>query len=227
MRGIFITLEGIDGCGKSTQLDRLAESLKQRGFDVVTTRQPGGTAIGQSIRALVSQEYLKLVPLAELLLIIADRAQHVAETIQPNLEAGRVVISDRYIDSSVAFQGYGRGLDISTVEELNALATGRLTPDLTLLFDLEPVSARTRLKNRVENQAGDDAAMTGYDEEKDDFHLRVRQGYLKLAVQHPDRIRIVNAVGTIEEIHEKVLAPVLQSLSKKSGVRSQESESIL
>jgi dTMP kinase len=223
MRGFFITLEGIDGCGKSTQLDRLAEALNRHGFDVVKTRQPGGTLIGQSIRALLVKEHNRLAPVAEVLLMMADRAQHVAETIKPNLEAGRVVISDRYIDSSIVFQGYGRGLDISAVEELNRLATGGLTPDLTLLFDLEPESARTRLDNRVENQVGADAPMTGFDEEQHDFHLRVRQGYLKLAAQHPDRIRLVDAVGRIEEIHEKVLSLVLKMLSEKSGVRVLES----
>ncbi len=212
MRGFFITLEGIDGCGKSTQLDKLAQSLKQRGFDVVTTRQPGGTLIGQSIRVLMVKEHNKLVPLAEVLLMMADRTQHVAETIKPNLEAGHIVISDRYTDSSVAFQGYGRGLDISTVEELNHLATGGLTPDLTLLFDLEPESARSRLDNRVENRASDDSPMTGFDEEKRDFHLRVRQGYLKLAAQHPERIRVINADRPIDEIYEEVVALVLYLL---------------
>ena len=136
-RGFFITLEGIDGCGKSTQQEVLAEALRARGFAVVTTHQPGGTAIGQNIRNLMIQEHNRLAPLAELLLLMADRAQHVAEFIRPNLEAGRIVISDRYTDSSAAFQGYGRGVNLDLVDELNRLATGGLTPDLTLLFDLD------------------------------------------------------------------------------------------
>src|SRR5262245_177679 len=135
MRGFFITLEGIDGCGKSTQLDMLAAALEARGIPTITTRQPGGTPTGQAIRSLMIDEHRRRTPMAELLLMIADRSQHVAEIIRPNLEAGRVVISDRYGDSSVAFQGYGRGLAIATVDELNQLATGGLTPDLTLLFD--------------------------------------------------------------------------------------------
>jgi dTMP kinase len=212
MRGFFITLEGIDGCGKSTQLDMLAESLKQRGFDVFATRQPGGTVIGQDIRALMIKEHNKLAPLAEVLLMMADRAQHVTESIKPNLDAGRIVISDRYIDSSVAFQGYGRGLAIEMVEELNTLATGGLTPDLTLLFDLEPETARRRLDNRIEKQVGDDSPMKGFDEEKEEFHARVRQGYFDIAEKYSDRFRVIAANRTIAEIQENVLTLVLKSL---------------
>jgi dTMP kinase len=212
MRGFFITLEGIDGCGKSTQLDMLAESLKQRGFDVFATRQPGGTVIGQDIRALMIKEHNKLAPLAEVLLMMADRAQHVTESIKPNLDAGRIVISDRYIDSSVAFQGYGRGLAIEMVEELNTLATGGLTPDLTLLFDLEPETARHRLDNRIEKQVGDDSPMKGFDEEKEEFHARVRQGYFDIAEKYSDRFRVIAANRTIAEIQENVLTLVLKSL---------------
>jgi dTMP kinase len=224
MRGFFITLEGIDGCGKSTQLDMLAEALRQRGHAVFTTRQPGGTLIGQKIRALMSQEHNRLAPLAEVLLMMADRAQHVAELIKPNLEAGRIVISDRYIDSSVAFQGYGRGLDIATVEELNELATAGVTPQLTLLFDIEPPSARRRLANRVENQSADDSPMKGFDEEKEDFHGRVRQGYLDIAAQSPERVCVINANRAIAEIQEEVLALVLEHL--ESGAQSQKNAEV-
>jgi dTMP kinase len=213
MRGFFITLEGIDGCGKSTQLDMLAAALRQRGLALYTTRQPGGTLIGQQIRGLMSQEHNRLAPLAEVLLMMADRAQHVDESIKPNLEAGRIVISDRYIDSSVAFQGYGRGLEITMVEELNRLATGGLTPQLTLLFDLEPQSARRRLENRVENQSTEDSPMQGFDEEKEDFHARVRQGYLAIAESYPRRVSLINASRPIAEIHQTVLELVLQRLA--------------
>jgi dTMP kinase len=212
MGGFFITLEGIDGCGKSTQLDMLAAALGQRGFDVLTTRQPGGTVIGHHIRALMIKEHNRLAPLAEVLLMMADRAQHVSEIIKPNLEAGRIVISDRYTDSSVAFQGYGRGLAIEKVEELNNLATNGLTPDLTILFDLEPESARRRLDNRVEKQTGDDSPMKGFDEEKEEFHARVQQGYFELAEKYSERFRVIAANRTIAEIHENVLTLVLRSL---------------
>jgi dTMP kinase len=200
MRGFFITLEGIDGCGKSTQLDMLAEALRQRGLALYTTRQPGGTLIGQQIRGLMSQEHNRLAPLAEALLMMADRAQHVDESIKPNLEAGRIVISDRYIDSSVAFQGYGRGLDIAIVEELNDLATGGLTPHLTLLFDLEPQSARRRLENRVENQSTEDSPMQGFDEEKEAARLPRHRGKIPAARlsdqrQPPDRRDSPECIG--------------------------------
>jgi dTMP kinase len=220
MRGFFITLEGIDGCGKSTQLDMLAEGLRQRGFEVCTTRQPGGTLIGQNIRALMSKEHNRLAPLAEVLLMMADRAQHVSEIIKPNLEAGRIVISDRYSDSSVAFQGYGRGLEIATVEELNDLATGGLTPQLTLLFDLEPESARRRLDSRIENQTGGDSPMKGFDEEQEDFHARVRQGYFNIAEKHPQRVRLIDAKRTVAEIHQNVMALVIQSLESEGSPES-------
>ena len=208
MRGFFITLEGIDGCGKSTQLDKLAAALRERQFSVLTTRQPGGTEIGQAIRALMIREHTGLTPLAELLLLIADRTQHVAELVQPHLEAGQVVISDRYTDSSVAFQGYGRGLDIATVDELNHLATGGLTPDLTILFDVDIETARARLDARPNV----DSEMRGFDEETRDFHNRVRAGYLELAARHPQRFRVLDARGSIDETYERLLAVALEAV---------------
>src|SRR5258707_6191538 len=145
MRGLFITLEGIDGSGKSTQRELLAQELRRRGFDIVITREPGGTAIGEGIRHLMVCDATEhIAPTTELLLYVAARAQHVAELIRPSLEAGRTVISDRYTDSTVAFQGYGRGLDLMMIEELNNFATGGLKPDLTIVFDLDPEMARTR-----------------------------------------------------------------------------------
>ena len=212
MRGIFITMEGIDGCGKSTQLEMLSAALRGRGWPVVTTRQPGGTPSGQAIRSLMIAEHSRLAPLAELMLLIADRTQHVAEFIRPHLDAGRIVISDRYADSSVAFQGYGRGLDIATVEELNQLATGGLMPDLTLLFDLDVDSARARLQART----GDASEMRGFDEEAREFHARVRDGYCQLAARYPERFRVFDATGSIEDLHARVLATVVSS--RLSGV---------
>jgi dTMP kinase len=215
-RGFFITLEGIDGCGKSTQLEMLADALRVRGLEVMTTHQPGGTSIGQNIRALMIQEHNRLAPLAELLLLMADRAQHVAGFIQPHLEAGRLVISDRYTDSSAAFQGYGRGLELATVDELNELATGGLTPDVTLLFDLDSEIARARLDKREDGEASSQPAMKGFDDEKQEFHRRVRAGYLQLANRHAERFRIIEAGGSVEATHRKVLDIVLPLLEKAS-----------
>ncbi|MBI3651672.1 MAG: dTMP kinase [Acidobacteria bacterium] len=219
MRGFFITLEGLDGCGKSTQLERLAAALSQRGLAVLATRQPGGTEIGTSIRALMIQQHSRLSPVAEVLLMMADRAQHVSDIIKPNLEAGRIVISDRYIDSSVAFQGYGRGLEITAVEALNDLATGGLLPDLTILFELNREAAQARLATRTEKQLTDSAPMTGFDDEQHDFHQRVQQGYWQLAARHPDRIHCVDADGSVNEVHQRVMALVLERL-QELGVRS-------
>ena len=212
MRGLFITLEGIDGSGKSTQFEMLARALRDRGLDVVATREPGGTPLGQRMRAvLLANENTHLAPTAELFLMAADRAQDVVEVIRPALEAGRIVISDRYADSTVAFQGYGRRLDLGQVCEVNRIATGGLTPDLTLLFDLDPAQAQSRLDTRVAGRArgGFEPGMTRFDEERLDFHVRVREGYLKLAAAEPERFHLIDATGPVKATHEEVLSLVL------------------
>lgn len=219
MRRLFITLEGIDGCGKSTQLDLLARALIGRGLRVTTTREPGGTEIGRHIRAvLMSKSRAGLDAKAEFLLMAADRAQDVAEKIKPALEAGHIVIADRFIDSSVAFQGHGRGVDLSMVDEVNRFATGGLEPDLTILFDLDPEIASARLAARTNGAATSVAEGTTnrFDEEGMDFHRRVREGYLKLAAEHRARIRIVDASGSADEAHERVMALVMKVLNLES-----------
>ena len=218
MRGVFITLEGIDGCGKSTQFKMLAEALSNRGLEVVVTREPGGTVLGERMRAvLLSNESRNLAPAAELFLMAADRAQDVAEVIRPALEAGVVVISDRYADSTVAFQGYGRGLDLDIIDDVNRLATGGLTPDITILFDLDPRHAQARLDARITGETGFgfEPGMTRFDEEKLDFHLRVRDGYLKLASTEPERFRVLDAAQPIDRTHRQVLALVLDLVDMK------------
>jgi len=205
MSGLFITFEGIDGCGKSTQRDLLAEELKRREQEVMVTREPGGTAIGEDIRQiLVSDASVHIAPTTELLLYVAARAQHVAELIRPALEAGRIVVSDRYTDSTVAFQGYGRGLDLEMIATLNRLATADLNPDLTIVFDLDPVAARGRLGSRPIG-----GLLGAFDDQHSGFHERMRQGYLKMARNEASRIRVVDARGSIEETHSKVMALVL------------------
>ena len=214
MRGVFITFEGIDGCGKSTQREMLAQQLTQRGLEVVVTREPGGTDIGEDIRrVLISDASVHIAPPTELLLYVAARAQHVAELIRPSLEAGRVVISDRYTDSTVAFQGYGRGLDLEMVASLNRFATGDLVPDLTIVFDLDPAVARTRLSSRPVG-----GLLGAFDEEHADFHERMRTGYLKMASGEPERIRVVDASGSAEETHSSVMALVLPKLKEASSL---------
>jgi dTMP kinase len=219
LSGLFITLEGIDGSGKSTQVELLATSLRSQGVDLTLTREPGGTLIGQDIRAvLLSNDSVELVPQAEMLLMIADRAQDVAQIIRPALEAGRLVISDRYSDSSVAFQGYGRGLDLALIHDLNRYATGGLVPDLTILFDLDPPLAQGRLKSRYgEPGFGFGHDMTRFDDELLDFHTRVRDGYLKMAAAEPARIHIVDASGTLAQTHAKVMAEIQALFATQRG----------
>ena len=213
MRGLFITLEGIDGSGKSTQRELLARELRRRGLDIVVTREPGGTAIGEGIRHLmVSDATSHIAPTTELLLYVAARAQHVAELIRPALEKGRNVVSDRYTDSTVAFQGYGRGLDLMMIEELNSFATGGLKPDLTIVFDLDPEMARTRQGSRPIG-----GLLGAFDEQHSEFHERMRIGYFQMAQQETSRIRIVDASGAVEDTHSKVMELVLPVLDSNTA----------
>jgi dTMP kinase len=204
-KGLFITFEGIDGCGKSTQRDLLARELERRGFDVLTTRDPGGTPIGEDIRKiLASDASVHIAPTTELLLYVAARAQLVAEFIKPARLAGRIVISDRYTDSTVAFQGHGRGLDLEMIDELNDFATSGLKPDLTIVFDLDPATARARVGSRPMG-----GLLGAFDEQHSEFHERMRQGYFKMAEDDPKRIRVVDASGTVDQTHAQVLTLVL------------------
>lgn len=198
MPGLFITLEGIDLSGKSTQVDKLASHLRERGFEVVVSREPGGPPISEKIREiLLDPENWTMTPLTELLLYEASRAQHTAELIAPALEAGKWVISDRYGDASFAYQGYGRDLGGELVKKLNQLATGGLVPDLTIVLDLPPEEAARRSKS--EGWKAD-----RLERERTDFHRRVRQGYLKLAEAEPERVKILDGRGTVDEIGDRV-----------------------
>ena len=192
-RGLFVTLEGGDGSGKTTQAEVLEGWLGQQGRTVVRTREPGGTEVGVEVREIVLHHRGDIAPRAEALLYAADRAHHVATVVRPALGRGDVVIQDRYIDSSVAYQGAGRVLDPGEVRSLSAWATEGLVPDLTVLLDLDPVVARGRL----------DGARTRYDRleaEASEFHGRVRQAYLELAAAEPDRFVVVDATLPVDEI---------------------------
>ena len=209
MTGAFITFEGIDGSGKSTQLRMLASVLRLRGMDVVQTREPGGTPLGARLREALLDAQEQVDPLAELLLYAADRAQHVRALLLPALAEGRVVLSDRYADATVAYQGAGRGFDPSLVAEVVGLATGGLKPDLTLLFDLTVAASTERSRFR----AGGGQPSDRLDLENDNFHARVRDAYLQLAAAEPERVRIVDASISVAEIHAHVLAIVIPFLN--------------
>ena len=214
MGGVFITFEGIDGSGKSTQLRLLASHLRLQGYDVVATREPGGTPLGNRLRAalLDSQEHVD--PLTELLVFAADRAQHVRILLRPALASGRIVLSDRYSDATVAYQGAGRGFSPQLISEIVELATEGLRPDLTLLFDLSVTEGGVRTKRRTnEKQQGD-----RLDAEDARFHSRVRDAYLKIAVAEPDRVKVIETTGSVEETHARVKEIVSSFLKKREQV---------
>ena len=192
-RGLFITLEGGDGSGKTTQAELLREWLVQQGRTVLHTREPGGTEVGVEVREIVLHHRGDISPRAEALLYAADRAHHIATLVRPALDRGEVVIQDRYIDSSVAYQGVGRVLDPDEVRDISVWATEGLRPDLTILLDLDADAARGRL----------DEARTRFDRleaEASEFHNRVREAYLALAAAEPDRFLVVDAGRPVEEI---------------------------
>ncbi|MFA7173591.1 MAG: dTMP kinase [Kiritimatiellia bacterium] len=190
--GKFITFEGPEGGGKSTHIQKLALFLASRGVDVVATREPGGTALGEKIRALIQHSVDGTAPVdrAELLLFLASRAQHVQELIQPMLIAGRWVLCDRFNDSTLAYQGFGRGFDIHQLQLLNNFAVNNLKPDLTLLIDVSPATSRQRLAQR---HRGGISAPDRIEAESDGFHVRLRDGYLTLAKQEKGRFYVVDA----------------------------------
>lgn len=205
---MFITFEGIEGSGKTTALKGLKLALEQAGHTVLITREPGGSRLGKTLREiLLSMESKDLTRETELFLYLADRAQHVAQVIRPALEAGQVVICDRYADSTVVYQGYGRGLDLDILHDCNDLAVGGLWPDLTILLDLEPQVGLKRALSRNIEQAK--AAREGrFEAESINFHTRVREGYLTWAALHKHRFRIVDASQPLEDVIEQCKAQV-------------------
>ncbi len=203
---MFITLEGPEGSGKSSQLPALAEFLRKAGYDVVVTREPGGTVVGDQIRdVLMKMENVSIVPRTEILLFLAARAQHVEELIRPALAEGKVVLCDRYGDSTLAYQGYGHATDLETLRLLLDFATGGLRPDLTLLLDV-PVSKGMARKRE------NDSEWNRLDAYTEAFHERVRQGYLSLAAAEPDRWQIIDASQTKQTVQDEMRAAVLSRL---------------
>lgn len=200
MPGTFITFEGIDGSGKSTQLRLLANFLASKNCDVLLTREPGGTPVGNRLRAALLDAQEEVDPLAELLVFAADRAQHVRRVLRPALEAGRVVFSDRYADATAAYQGAGRGFPPNLIAEIIELATEGLQPDLTVLFDLSIDESNWRTRRRSDSKRKSDRL----DGETADFHTRVRDEYLRIAHDDPKRVKLVETNRPVEETHERV-----------------------
>ncbi len=213
MPGMFITFEGIEGSGKSTQISRLLQYLTEQRRPVTLTREPGGTHIGDQVRRILLDPGNRLLdPTAELLLYAASRAQHLREVILPALDAGRVVLCDRFSDATLAYQGYGRGLSVPSIRELDRLVTAGLLPRLTVLLDLPAETGLGRARGRNTSQGLNGEAR--FENEDIVFHNRVRDGYLRLAKQEPDRIRVVNAARPPEEIQEDVRRIVDEVLEK-------------
>ena len=193
-KGKFITFEGVDGCGKTTQLELLNDYLKQKNYNTITTLEPGGCPLGKNLREILLHYDAYVDDTCELFLYLADRSQHTNTIVIKNVEEGNIVLCDRFIDSTVAYQGYGRGLDIDRLNFLNDIATRSYLPDLTFLFDIDIETAQTRVgkvKDRLEKESLD-------------FHKKVRAGYLDLAKKYPQRIKVIDATKSIEEVFIKV-----------------------
>ncbi|MGN0438900.1 MAG: dTMP kinase [Lachnospiraceae bacterium] len=201
MEGIFITMEGPDGSGKTTQIELLKEYLEQKGYDIIITREPGGTAISEAIRKIIlNPEYEEMSYMTELLLYASARAQLVNQVIKPALEAGKAVICDRFVESSAVYQGIGRGLGVETVYEVNSYALGEVKPKLTIFMDLDAKEGIRRKKNQTE--------LDRMEKEDLSFHERVVEGYRQLAQLYPERIVPINATLPIEEIHSMIVKEV-------------------
>jgi dTMP kinase len=206
-RGLLITFEGIDGCGKSTQADLLRDRLNSEGLSPVMIREPGGTAVGEDIRQVILDNHYSLSLGAELLLYMAARSELTGQVIIPALVAGHLVICDRFTDSTLAYQGYGGGADLKAIRDLNRFAARGITPALTFLFDLNAEEAAARRTDRADRMESKDFS----------FHRRVRSGYLQLARSEEHRFRIVDATNTIDQIADLVWFET-ESLIKKAGI---------
>ncbi len=207
-RGIFITMEGPDGSGKSTQIDLLKEYLESAGYDVLITREPGGNRISEAIREIIlNSEYTEMSPVTEMMLYASARAQLIAEVIGPAIESGKAVISDRFVDSSLVYQGMARGLGVETVYEINKVAIGEYMPQLTIMLDLPAEVGISRKKDQKE--------LDRMELESLEFHKKVAAGYREMAERFPERIKRIDATLPIEEIYDIIKGSVEGLLSSK------------
>jgi len=203
---MFITFEGIEGSGKSTQIELLIPVLESKGYECVPTREPGSTKIGKKIRAiLLDAKHTAILPVTELLLYEADRAQHVGEVIEPSLAANKVVISDRFSDATIVYQGYARGFDIRLIEQIHDMVLGDLKPDLTIILDLPVESGLKRAWERIQNQDVSPRE-DRFEKEALGFHEKVRNGYLALAKVEPERFRVIDGSRDTQVVHEDIMA---------------------
>lgn len=193
-KGLFITFEGADGCGKTTQLNLLAQLLKEKGQEVIITREPGAKGLGEKVREILLNYDGEVSSNCEAFLFLADRAQHIDLIVRPAIAQGKIVLCDRHTDSTLAYQGYGRGVDLAQLKMLNGLATSGFVPDLTFVFDIDVETSMARVgknKDRMESAGVE-------------FHEKVRSGYLEIAKQEPDRVKVINSKDSIENIFEQV-----------------------
>ncbi len=210
MPAVLITVEGVEGSGKSTQCVRLAQHLSARGLEVVRTSEPDGTPLGSRVRALFEADGPTPTALTQTFLFMAARQEHVTRVIAPALARGAVVISDRYADATVAYQGYGQGMDVQTIRELNMLATGGVLPELTLVLDLDPAAGMRRIRGR---------ALDTFEKMDTAFHRRVREGYLEIARADKNRVVVLDADREPDALHADVVRAVDELLARRGGIR--------
>ena len=207
-KGLFITFEGTDGCGKSTQLEMSAEFLRKKGYDVVITREPGALETGAKIRQILLHSEEKLSDLSEMFLFLADRAQHVEKLIKPSVQQGKIVLCDRHKDSHIAYQGYGRGKDAELIKMLNQIAVNGIEPDLTLLYSVSPEVAMKRIHGELDRIEAEGKA----------FQERVANGYRLLANENPERIKVINADNSIETVYNDTKKYIIELLERNFEV---------
>ena len=215
-RGVLVTFEGTEGCGKTTQLHFAAEWLMGQNLPYFVTREPGGTDIGKEIRRiLLSEQTVFLAPISETLLYLADRFQHIAEVLKPHLAVGQIVLCDRYHDSTIAYQGYAREIPLNLLDKIWNDSGHALEPDLTLLFDVEPQVGIARSLEKLKSLNLDESR---FEKEAHDFHARVRQGFLRLADLNAERIRVINANGTMESVRQETIKTLQSWLKEKKWI---------